>query len=95
MEFEQLKIQNKICWQKPKSKILSLKPHKQNFQHQLEVFPQDIFLHLIINTLQYRACYLVTPVQSYRIFYKIRMSEYFWKITAKLSEQLQTIPHTT
>ena len=34
--------------------------------------------------IQYRTCYLVILVLSYRIFHKIRILEYFWKITTKL-----------
>ena len=39
-----------------------------------------IFLHLITNILHYRACYLVTLVQSYRIFYKFEFQNIFGKL---------------
>ena len=71
-EIEQLKI-------KKKKKLLA-KIEIQNFEfgalHTKTfninwIFLAKTFLHLIINILQYRSCYLVTLGQSYRIFYKI------------------------
>ena len=71
------KIKNK---KKSQNKIQHFEfeaPYTNIFNINWNFFGENIFLQLIINILQYLACYLMTLVQSYSIFYKIQILEYF------------------